>query len=106
MRARFLIILCLFSLCTFAQNTHILPTPQQVESAEGQFVWDDDVVLTYDASDAEIRQIVTMLRQDLEQISLRKTLFSKSIIRGRHYVELLKTDHLGTSLPSLAISWA
>ena len=50
MRTRFLIILCLFSLCAFAQNTHILPTPQQVEFTEGYFTWDDNVVLTYDAS--------------------------------------------------------
>ena len=97
MRAKLLFILCFLGLAAFAQDVHILPTPQQVETAEGQFVWDDNVVLTYDASDAEIRQIVTMLRQDLEQISSRKTLFSKSIIRGRHYVELLKTDHLGIS---------
>ena len=97
MRAKLLSILCFLGLAAFSQGIYILPTPQQVETAEGQFVWDDNVVLTYDASDAEIRQIVTMLRQDLEQISLRKTLFSRSIIKGRHYVELLKTDHLGIS---------
>lgn len=97
MRARLLIILCLFSLCTFAQNTHILPTPQQVEFSEGYFTWDDNVVLTYDASDAEINQIVTMFRNDLDQISGRKVLFSRGVIKGMHFIELVKTDHLGVS---------
>ena len=97
MRVRLLIILCLFSLCAFAQNTHILPTPQQVETAEGQFVWDNDVVLTYDASDAEINEIVTMLRSDLDQINGKKVQFSRGVIKGKHFIELIKTDHLGVS---------
>ena len=97
MRVRLLIILCLFSLCAFAQNTHILPTPQQVETAEGQFVWDNDVVLTYDASDAELNEIVTMLRSDLDQISGKKVQFSRGVIKGKHFIELIKTDHLGVS---------
>ena len=97
MRARFLIILCLFSLCAFAQNTHILPTPQQVEFTEGYFTWDDNVVLTYDASDAEINQIVTMFRNDLDQISGRKVQFSRGVIKGMRFIELIKTDHLGVS---------
>ena len=97
MRTRLLIILCLFSLCAFAQNTHILPTPQQVEFTEGYFTWDDNVVLTYDASDAEINQIVTMFRNDLDQISGRKVLFSRGVIKGMHFIELVKTDHLGVS---------
>lgn len=97
MRTRFLIILCLFSLCAFAQNTHILPTPQQVEFTDGYFTWDDNVVLTYDASDAEINQIITLFRNDLDQISGRKVLFSRGIIKGMHFIELVKTDHLGVS---------
>lgn len=97
MRTRLLIILCLFSLCAFAQNTHIIPTPQQVEFTEGYFTWDDNVVLTYDASDAEINQIVTMFRNDLDQISGRKVLFSRGVIKGMHFIELVKTDHLGVS---------
>ncbi len=97
MRTRLLIILCLFSLCAIAQNTHILPTPQQVEFTEGYFTWDDNVVLTYDASDAEINQIVTMFRNDLDQISGRKVLFSRGVIKGMHFIELVKTDHLGVS---------
>lgn len=97
MRTRLLIILCLFSLCAFAQNTHILPTPQKVEFTEGYFTWDDNVVLTYDASDAEINQIVTLFRNDLDQISGRKVLFSRGVIKGMHFIELVKTDHLGVS---------
>lgn len=97
MRARLLIILCLFSLCAFAQNTHILPTPQQVKSAEGHFVWDDDVVLSYDASDNGINQIVTLFRNDLDQISGRKVQFSRGVIKGKKFIELIKTDHLGVS---------
>ena len=97
MRARFLIILCLFGLCTFAQNTHILPTPQQVKTTDGQFVWDENVVLTYDASDAEISQIIMLFRNDLDQISGSNVQFSRGVIKGKHFIELIKTDHLGVS---------
>ena len=97
MRTRFLIILCLISLCAFAQNTHILPTPQQVETTEGHFVWDENVVLTYDASDTEISQMVAMWRSDLEQISPNRMLFTRGVIQGKHFIELIKTDHLGVS---------
>ena len=97
MKTKLLIILCLFSLCAFAQNVHILPTPQQVTTAEGQFVWNDDVVLTYDASDTEISQIIMLLRNDLDQISGRKVQFTRGVIKGNRFIELIKTDHLGVS---------
>ena len=97
MKSKLLTILCLFAMTAFAQNTHILPTPQQVKTAEGQFVWDENVVLTYDASDAEISQIVTMFRQDLDRISGKKVQFSRGVIKGKHFIELIKTDHLGIS---------
>ena len=95
MKRLFLITLfvCL-GLCASAQDTHILPTPQQVDYHIGKFVWDEQVVLTYDASDAEITQIVTMLREDLEQINSQKIKFSRSAVKGKHFIELLKTDHL------------
>lgn len=93
----FIFIFCLIALNTFAQNVHILPTPQQVETFEGQFVWDDHVVLTYDASDAEINRIVTLFRNDLDQISGRKVQFSRGVIKGKHFIELIKTDRLGIS---------
>ena len=98
MKAKLLIIiLCFFALCLSAQNTHILPTPQQVETAEGQFVWDENVVLTYDASDAEISQIILLFRNDLDLISGKKVQFSRGVIKGMHFIELIKTDHLGVS---------
>ena len=97
MKSKLLTILCLFAMTAFAQNTHILPTPHQVKTAEGQFVWDENVVLTYDASDAEISQIVTMFRQDLDRISGKKVQFSRGVIKGKHFIELIKTDHLGIS---------
>ncbi len=97
MKSKLLIILCLFAMTAFAQNTHVIPTPQQVKTAEGQFVWDENVVLTYDASDAEISQIVSMLRSDLEHINPGKKLFSRGVVKGKHYIELVKTDHLGIS---------
>jgi len=92
-----IIILYLFTLGAFAQNTHILPTPQQVKTTEGQFVWDENVVLTYDASDAEISKIVAMWRSDLDQITGKMVLFSRGAIKGKHYIELVKTDHLGVN---------
>ena len=97
MKSKLIIILCLFAMTAFAQNVHILPTPQQVKTAEGQFVWDENIVLTYDASDAEISQIVSMLRSDLERINPGKRLFSRGVVKGKHYIELIKTDHLGIS---------
>ena len=98
MRHIFLIILLsLFSLCATAQNTHILPTPQQVETAEGHFIWDDDVVLSYDASDNGINQIVTLFRNDLDQICGKKVQFSRGVIKGKRFIELIKTDHLGVN---------
>ncbi|MBO6024035.1 MAG: family 20 glycosylhydrolase [Bacteroidales bacterium] len=97
MRVKLLIILCFFALNAFAQNTHILPTPQQVETQEGHFVWDENVVLTYDAADTEINQIITLFRNDLDLISGRKVKFSRVVIKGMHFIELIKTDHLGVS---------
>ena len=97
MKSKLLFILCFFALSTFAQNVHILPTPQHVETAEGQFVWDETVVLTYDASDAEISQIITMFLSDLDQISGKKVQFARGVIKGNHFIELIKTDHLGVS---------
>ena len=91
------VVCVLLTISGWTQNVHILPTPQQVEASNGQFVWDNTIVLTYDASDTEISQIVTLLRQDLEQITPNKTLFSRGTVKGKHFIELLKTDHLGVS---------
>ena len=97
MKAKLLIsfLLSFFTLSAFAQNTHILPTPQQVETTEGQFIWDESVVLTYDASDAEINQIIMLFRNDLDRISGKQVQFSRGVIKGKHFIELIKTDHLG-----------
>ncbi len=97
MRLKILATICFFSLCAFAQNVHILPTPQHVETSEGHFIWDDHVVLTYDASDAEINRIVNLFRNDLDQISGRNVQFSRGVIKGKHFIELIKTDRLGVS---------
>ena len=91
------VFFCCFCLFAKAQKTHILPTPQQVKTTEGQFVWDENVVLTYDASDAEISKIVAMWRSDLDQITGKMVLFSRGAIKGKHYIELVKTDHLGVN---------
>ncbi len=97
MKTKLFLLLCFLCLFATAQNVHILPTPQQVKTTEGQFVWDENVVLTYDASDAEINQIITMFRNDLDQISGKKVQFSRGLIKGKHFIELIKTDHLGIS---------
>ena len=65
--------------------------------AEGHFVWNDDVVLSYDASDTGVNQIVTLFRNDLDQISGKKVQFSRGVIKGKKFIELIKTDHLGVS---------
>ena len=98
MKNLFVFIVCIFlTISGLSQNTHIIPTPQQVEFSEGQFVWDNSIVLTYDVSDAEINQIVTMFRNDLDQISGQKVEFSRGVIKGKRFIELIKTDHLGVS---------
>ena len=97
MKTKLILLLCFLCFVSTAQNVHILPTPQQVKTTEGQFVWDENVVLTYDASDAEINQIITMFRNDLDQISGKKVQFSRGLIKGKHFIELIKTDHLGIS---------
>ena len=89
------LVCILLTISGLSQNIHILPTPQQVETAEGNFTWDENVVLTYDVSDAEISQIVSMFRSDLEEISGKKVQFSRSTVKGKHYIELIKTDDLG-----------
>lgn len=98
MKYIFAVVSCLImALNGWAQNIHILPTPQKVETSEGQFTWDNAVVLTYDAADAEINQIVTMFRQDLDQISGKQIQFARGTVKGKHFIELLKTDHLNIS---------
>ena len=97
MKLKFLIILCFFATSVFPQNVHILPTPQQAKVTEGLFIWDENVILTYDASDAEISQIVTLFRNDLNQISGKNVQFARGVIKGNQFIELIKTDHLGVS---------
>ena len=98
MKRVFIVISCIFlTVCGLAQNIHILPSPQQVKTHEGQFIWDNDVVLAYDASDTEISQIVTMLRKDLDQINGKPLQFARGTVKGKHFIELIKTDHLGVS---------
>ena len=98
MKKIFIVISYIFlTVCGLAQNIHILPTPQQVKTHEGQFIWDNDVVLAYDASDTEISQIVTMLRKDLDQINGKPLQFARGTVKGKHFIELIKTDHLGVN---------
>ena len=44
MKKLLLFFLCLYTSVTFAQNTHILPTPQQVEWQDGFFVWNEKAI--------------------------------------------------------------
>ena len=44
MKKILLFFLCLMSATAFAQNVHILPTPQQVAWQEGSFNWDENAV--------------------------------------------------------------
>ncbi len=90
----FFILFSFISISISAQNIHIIPTPQEVDLHSGSFHWDDQVILTYDASDAEISQIVSMFKQDLEQINPQKVHFGRGVAKGKRYIELTKTDHL------------
>ena len=64
---------------------------------DGQFIWDENVILTYDATDTEISQIVTIFRSDLNQISGKNVQFARGVIKGNQFIELIKTDHLGVN---------
>ena len=88
------LLFCLAWIVCQAQNTHILPTPQQVEFQKGEFNWDDNVILTYDVSDSEINQIVDIFRKDLGDITPSKTPFSRGALKGKHFIEITKTDHI------------
>ncbi len=94
MKRHLILLLCFAWIVGQAQNTHILPTPQQVEFQKGEFDWDDNVILTYDVSDSEISQIVDLLRKDLEDITPSKTSFSRGALKGKRFVEITKTDHI------------
>lgn len=41
MKTKILLLLCLCGAATWAQNVHILPTPQHVEITDGCFLWND-----------------------------------------------------------------
>lgn len=89
-----LLFFCLAWIYCQAQNTQILPTPQQVEYQKGEFEWDNNVILTYDVSDTEISQIVEMFREDLKSIIPSKVPFSHGALKGKRFVEITKTDHI------------
>lgn len=94
MKKHLVLLLCFAWIVGQAQNTHILPTPQQVEFQKAEFDWDDNVILTYDVSDSEISQIVDLFRKDLESITPSKTPFSRGALKGKRFVEITKTDHI------------
>ena len=89
-----LLFFCFAWIVGQAQNTHILPTPQQVDFQKGEFTWDNNVILTYDASDTEINQIVELLRKDLEGITPHKSPFSHGALKDKRFIEITKTDHI------------
>lgn len=89
-----LLFFCLVLTVGQAQNTQILPTPQQVEFQKGEFEWDNNVILSYDVSDTEISQIVEMFRKDLESITPSKVPFSRGALKGKRFVEITKTDNI------------
>ena len=94
MKKHLVLLLCFAWIIGQAQNTHILPTPQQVEFQKGEFDWDNNVILTYDVSDSEISQIVDLFRKDLESITPSKTPFSRGALKDKRFVEITKTDHI------------
>ena len=46
MKTKLILFLCLLGLNVYAQNTHILPTPQQVKWEEGYFTWNEKHIET------------------------------------------------------------
>ena len=46
MKRALLIFSCLLGLLAYGQNTHIVPTPQQVEWQDGSFTWNEKSINT------------------------------------------------------------
>jgi hypothetical protein len=70
MKKLFLIVMTFVTvLQVTAQNIGIIPMPQQIESEESHFLWDNGIVLTYDFSDEEIAKIAELMKSDFRALN-------------------------------------
>lgn len=91
-RTLLITIFCLITSIVIGQNTHILPTPQEVIYQEGNFLWTPDIVICYDLNDKETASIVNLLREDLTSIHATSLPYSKGVRKGQHFIELSKIE--------------
>ena len=73
MKNTFLIILLAFCMTSFAQNTHILPTPQSVEWQAGDFDWNkSNIALAYDRSNSEIDALAKRFSEEINATLIQR----------------------------------
>lgn len=94
MKKVFLVFACLIGLALNAQNTHILPTPQQVEWHEGHFCCDQSIVLNYDKGDAALDETVCRFCEEMAQIHPIELIWKKGIRKNERFMELSLVEHL------------
>ena len=88
MKKTFLIFLLAFCTTSFAQNTHILPTPQSVEWQDGDFDWDkSNIALAYDRSNSEIDALAKRFSEEINAIHPTDMTWQKGIMKGQAFIE-------------------
>ena len=95
MKKAFLLFLLVFSIASYAQNTHILPTPQQVEWQDGDFDWNrSNIALAYDQSNDEIDALAKRFSEEINAIRPTNLAWQKGIMKGQAFIEFSLIDHI------------
>lgn len=94
-RKLILILACLIGMTSFAQNTHILPTPQSVEWQDGDFDWNkSNIALAYDRSNSEIEALAKRFSEEINAIHPTNMTWQKGIMKGQAFIEFGLIDHI------------
>lgn len=94
-RKLILILACLIGMTSFAQNTHILPTPQSVEWQDGDFDWNkSNIALAYDRSNSEIDALAKRFSEEINAIHPTNMTWQKGIMKGQAFIEFSLIDHI------------
>lgn len=87
-------LFCLIGLTLKAQNTHILPTPQQVEWQDGNFNCTGTIFLNYDKNDSVLDAMLSRFNAELNQIHPIALTWKKGIKKNERCLELLLVERL------------
>ena len=95
MKKALLIFLIALGIASYAQNTHILPTPQQVEWQDGDFDWNrNNIALAYDKSNSEIDALAKRFSEEINAIRPTNLTWQKGIMKGQAFIEFSLIDHI------------